>query len=34
MLREAVRELLRGEGVPGGELDAMVAEVQRLVGGE
>jgi hypothetical protein len=32
MLREAVRELLRGEGVPGGELDAMVAEVQRLVG--
>ena len=34
MLREAVRELLRGEGVPGGELDAMVAEVQRLVCGE
>lgn len=34
MLRESMRELLRGEGVAPGELDATVAEVQRLVGGE
>jgi DNA-directed RNA polymerase specialized sigma24 family protein len=33
MLRDAVRELLRGEGVPPGELDDAVAEVQRLLGG-
>ena len=33
MLRVAVRELLRGEGVPPGELDGAVAEVQRLLGG-
>jgi len=33
MLRDALRELLRGECVPAGDLDATLAEVQRLVGG-
>lgn len=33
LLRDALRDLLRGEGVAPGELDATVAEVQRLVGG-
>jgi hypothetical protein len=33
MLREAVAELLRAEGVPAAEMDATVVEVQRLVSG-
>jgi hypothetical protein len=33
MLRNAVRELLRAEGVAEAELDATLAEVQRLVSG-
>jgi hypothetical protein len=33
MLREAVAELLRAEGVPAAEMEATVIEVQRLVSG-
>lgn len=34
MLRRAVRQALREEGVPPGEMDETVAEVQRLLEGE